>query len=247
MLSWDDFRHVKAIADRGSLGGGAQALGINHSTAFRRLGQIEQRLGVRLFKRSRSGYSLTSTGEEMVRLAQRMEQDVALFMGRRDGKPVRTASSGGGVVPLETIMSQSGLEFLKAMVAGKVPQAPMAATLGFRLVDVTDGSATFEGLPEFRLYNPIGTVHGGFAASLLDSALGCAIFSTMAKGETWTTLELKLNLVRPLSKDTGLVRAEGRVIHRGRTLATSDGTLKDRAGKLYAHATTTCMIFPAKG
>ena len=245
MLSWDDFRHVKAIADRGSLGGAAQALGINHSTAFRRLGQIEQRLGSRLFKRSRAGYSLTPAGEEMVRLAERMEQDVASFERRKNGKPP-AAGPNGGVVPLATIMSQTGLEFLKAMVASKVPQAPMAATLGFRIVDVADGRATFEGNPEFRLYNPIGTVHGGFAASLLDSALGCAIFSTMAKGETWTTLELKLNFVRAMSGDTGPVRAEGRIIHRGRTLATSEGTLKDRAGKLYAHATTTCMIFPVK-
>ena len=92
-------------------------------------------------------------------------------------------------------------------------------------------------MPEFRHYNPIGTVHGGFAATLLDSALGCAIFSTLAKGEAWTTLELKLNFVRPMSKDTGTVRAEGRIIHRGRTVATSEGTVKDRAGKLYAHAT----------
>ena len=82
---------------------------------------------------------------------------------------------------------------------------------------------------------------------LLDLALGCAIFSTIAKGDAWTTLELKFNLVRPLSKDTGPVRAEGRIVHRGRTVATSEGDLKDRAGKLYAHATTTCLIFPAKG
>ena len=250
MLSWDDFRHVKAIADRGSLGGAAKVLGINHSTAFRRLGQIEQRLGARLFKRARSSYSLTSAGEEMVRLAERMERDVASFQPRGHGKRADSGNShaqaGGGVVPLQTIMSQTGLEFLEAMIAGKVPQAPMAASLGFRLVDVGEGHAAFEGVPEFRLYNPIGTVHGGFAASLLDSALGCAIFSTLAKGEAWTTLELKLNFVRPLSLETGPVRAEGRVIHRGRTVATSDGTLKDRAGKLYAHASTTCMIFPGK-
>ena len=246
MLSWDDFRHVKAIADHGSLNGAAQALGINHSTAFRRLGQIEQRLGARLFERGRSGYSLTPAGEEMVRLAERMEQDVASFTSRKNGKPADAKAAGSGVVPLETIMAQTGLEFLKAMIVGEVPQPPMAATLGFRIVDVAEGRAAFEGLPELRLYNPIGTVHGGFAASLLDSALGCAIFSTMAKGETWTTLELKLNFVRAMNKDTGAVRAEGRIIHRGRTVATSEGTLKDRAGKLYAHATTTCMIFPAK-
>ena len=151
-----------------------------------------------------------------------------------------------GIVPIEAIMLRSGLEFLTDMVNGKVPQAPMCATLGFHLVDVATGVAAFEGLPEFRHYNPIGTVHGGFAATLLDSALGCAIFSTMAKGESWTTLELKLNLVRPISKETGEVRAEGRIIHRGRTVATAEGTLKDRAGKLYAHASTTCMVFPAK-
>jgi hypothetical protein len=175
MLSWDDFRHVKAIADRGSLGGAAQALGINHSTAFRRLGQIEQRLGSRLFKRSRAGYSLTPAGEEMVRLAERMEQEVASFEGHKNGKPSKIRPDGG-VVPLATIMSQTGLEFLKAMVAGKVPQAPMAATLGFQIVEVAEGRAAFEGTPELRLYNPIGTVHGGFAASLLDSALGCDFF-----------------------------------------------------------------------
>jgi uncharacterized protein (TIGR00369 family) len=151
-----------------------------------------------------------------------------------------------GVVPAETLQSYKGLDFLQAMVDGKVPQPPMCGTLGFRLAEVADGFAAFEGLPEFRHYNPIGTVHGGFAATLLDSALGCAIFSTMAKGETWTTLELKFNLVRPIFKDTGPVRAEGRIIHRGRTVATSEGTLKDRAGKLYAHATTTCMVFPPK-
>ena len=89
-------------------------------------------------------------------------------------------------------------------------------------------------------------MHGGFAATLLDSALGCAIFSTLTKGDAWTTLELKLNLVRPLTKDSGPVRAQGHIIHRGRTVATAQGELKDGAGKLYAHATTTCMIFPAK-
>jgi uncharacterized protein (TIGR00369 family) len=90
-------------------------------------------------------------------------------------------------------------------------------------------------------------VHGGFTATLLDSALGCAIFSTLLKSDVWTTLELKLNYVRPLTQDTGPVRAEGRIVHRGRSVATSEGDLKDRAGTLYAHATTTCMIFPATG
>ena len=170
-----------------------------------------------------------------------------MLSSAKDDEPAASNMvTGGGVVPAEIVMSQTGLEFLRSMISGKAPQPPMAVTLGFRIVDASEGFAAFEGLPEFRLYNPIGTVHGGFAAALLDSALGCAIFSTLQKGESWTTLELKLNFVRAMSKDTGPVRAEGRIIHRGRTVATSEGTLKDRDGKLYAHATTTCMIFPAK-
>jgi uncharacterized protein (TIGR00369 family) len=150
-----------------------------------------------------------------------------------------------GVVSPEDLNSYGGLDFLKAIIAGTLPQPPISQTLGFHLVEAETGQAAFEGVPEFRHYNPIGTVHGGFTATLLDSALGCAIFSTLVKGDSWTTLELKLNFVRPLTKDTGPVRAEGRIIHRGRTVATSEGDLKDRAGKLYAHASTTCMIFPA--
>jgi uncharacterized protein (TIGR00369 family) len=150
-----------------------------------------------------------------------------------------------GVVPPDVLKSYDGLGFLKAIINRTVPNPPISELLGFHLVEVEEGRAVFEGTPEFRHYNPIGTVHAGFAATLLDSALGCAIFSTIGKGDTWTTLELKFNLVRPMSKDTGPVRAEGRIVHRGRTVATAEGDLKDRAGKLYAHATTTCMIFLA--
>ncbi len=151
-----------------------------------------------------------------------------------------------GVVTPDVLKSYDGLGFLKAIVDGTLPQPPMAELLGFHLLEAENGRAVFEGVPEFRHYNPIGTVHAGFAATLLDSALGCAIFSTIAKGDAWTTLEFKINLVRPLTKDAGPVRAEGCIIHRGRTVATAEGELKDRAGKLYAHASTTCMIFPAK-
>jgi uncharacterized protein (TIGR00369 family) len=150
-----------------------------------------------------------------------------------------------GVVTPEIFKDYDGLGFLQAIIAGALPQPPIAEVLGFHLLEAEKGRAVFEGVPEFRYYNPIGTVHGGFAATLLDSALGCAIFSTLLKGDTWTTLELKLNFVRALTMDTGPVRAEGRVIHRGRTVATSEGDLKDRTGKLYAHATTTCIIFAA--
>ncbi|HWV52392.1 PaaI family thioesterase [Pseudorhodoplanes sp.] len=151
-----------------------------------------------------------------------------------------------GVVPLETLQQYDGLTFLRGLISGQFPAPPIAQTLGFTLNEVDHGRAVFSGEPQFRHYNPIGSVHGGFAMTLLDSALACAIHTTLAKGETYTTLEIKVNLVRPLTKDTGPVRAEGRVIHRGRTVATSEGDIKDASGKLYAHATTTCVIFPAK-
>ena len=148
-----------------------------------------------------------------------------------------------GVVSPEVLLSYDGLDFLQSMIAGKNPNPPICKVLNFHLAQADKGRVEFEGLPDASYYNPIGTVHGGWAATLLDSAMACAIFSTLAKGEAWTTLELKINFVRPLSKDTGVLRAEGRLIHRGRTLATADGDLKDKAGKLYAHGSTTCMIF----
>jgi uncharacterized protein (TIGR00369 family) len=151
-----------------------------------------------------------------------------------------------GVVPVETLLQHDGLTFLRGLIDGTFPAPPITQTLGFALSEVEHGRAVFTGEPQARHYNPIGTVHGGFAMTLLDSALACAIHSTLLKGESYTTLEIKVNLVRPLTKETGLVRAEGRLIHRGRTLGTSEGDIKDSGGRLYAHATTTCMIFPAR-
>lgn len=151
-----------------------------------------------------------------------------------------------GVVSAETLLAHDGLDFLRGILEGRLPAPPMAETLGFRLASAAHGRVTFEGEPQFRHYNPMGTVHAGLAATLLDSALGCAVHSTLKAGEAYTTLEIKVNLVRPLTGETGPVVAEGRIIHRGRTVATADGDLKDRQGRIYAHATTTCMIFPAK-
>jgi uncharacterized protein (TIGR00369 family) len=151
-----------------------------------------------------------------------------------------------GVVSRDVLLSYDGLGFLRAIAEGTLPQPPITQTLGFRLIGAEYGKAIFEGIPEFRHYNPIGAVHGGFFATLLDSAVACSVHSTLAKGETYTTLELKLNLVRALTHETGPVRAEGHVIHRGRTTATAEGQLRDGAGTLYGHASTTCMIFPAK-
>ncbi len=151
-----------------------------------------------------------------------------------------------GVVAADVLLAQDGLSFLRALIAGKYPPPPITETLGFTLTEVAHGRAVFTGMPSFRYYNPINVVHGGWSATLLDSAVGCAVHSTLAQGEAYTTLELKLNLVRAITKDTGRVMAEGRLLHRGRSVATAEGYLRDDRGKLYAHATTTCMIFPAK-
>jgi uncharacterized protein (TIGR00369 family) len=151
-----------------------------------------------------------------------------------------------GIVPLDFQRTHDGVDILKAIIARTVPHPPIGKALNFHLIEAGEGRVVFEGQPLQEFYNPVGTVHGGFAATLLDSALACAIWSTLKAGEGSTTVELKLNLVRPILAESGPLRAEGRLIHRGRTIATSEGDLKDRAGKLYAHATTTCMIFPLK-
>jgi uncharacterized protein (TIGR00369 family) len=136
----------------------------------------------------------------------------------------------------------SGLDLLRAMLEGELPLAPIQSLLGYDLVEAEEGRVVFEGHPGEQHYNPIGSVHGGFAATLLDSALGAAVHSTLAQGEAYVTLEVKFNLVRPITADTGDVLAEGRVVHRGRTVATSEADLRDGGGKLLAHATSTCLI-----
>jgi len=138
---------------------------------------------------------------------------------------------------------KSGLEALREVFEGRLPPPPIAETMGFTGVHVEEGKAVFEGEPAEYLYNPIGVVHGGFAMALLDSAMGCAVHSTMKVGERYTTLEVKTNFVRPITLDTGRVRCEGVVIHRGGTIATAEGKLiAIESGKLLAHGTTTCLI-----
>ena len=151
-----------------------------------------------------------------------------------------------GVASRDVLLSYDGLTFLQALIDGKLPAPPITETLGFTLVEVEKGRAVFAGTPTFQLYNPINVVHGGWIATLLDSALGCAVHSTLAKGEGYATLELKLNIVRSVTIETGRVTAEGRLLHRGRSVGTAEGYLRDAAGALYAHGTTTCMIFPSK-
>ena len=149
-----------------------------------------------------------------------------------------------GVTPLDQVKHLSGLEFLQGILEGRFPPPLIGAALKFELVEVEHGRAVFEGVPEFAFYNPIGVVHGGYAATLLDSCMGCAVHTTLPAGQAYTTLEFKINFVRPMTDKTGLVRAEGRVIHPGNRAATAEGSLYDARGKLLAHATTTCLIFP---
>jgi uncharacterized protein (TIGR00369 family) len=132
---------------------------------------------------------------------------------------------------------------MQAMLDGQAPRPPISETLDFLLVSVADGEAIFQGRPQFKHYNPLGSVHGGWFATLLDSALGCAVHTTMPVGRGYTTLEFKVNLVRALTDQVPLVRAIGRVVHRGRQVTTSEATLVGHDGKLYAHASTTCLLF----
>lgn len=137
----------------------------------------------------------------------------------------------------------SGLEYIRLIFDGELPQPPIAELMGFRGVECEHGRAVFEMSPGPQHYNPIGTVHGGVALTLLDSAMGCAVHTTLGAGVGYTTLELKTNFVRPIRAETGLIRCEGTVVHGGSRVATAEGRLVDATGKLLAHGTTTCLIF----
>ena len=138
----------------------------------------------------------------------------------------------------------SGLEYLRRIAAGELPRPPISALLNFGLVELGEGRAVFSAEPAEYHYNPIGVVHGGLAATLLDSAMGCAVHTTLPAGVGYTTLELKVNFVRPMTTRTGRVRCEATLIHRGGRVATAEGRVVDEGGKLYAHGTTTCLILP---
>jgi len=141
----------------------------------------------------------------------------------------------------ELAPAPTGLQQLEAMLAGG-GRAAIGDTLGFRMTLAEEGRVVFEAVPGAHVYNPIGTVHGGYAATLLDSACGCAVHSKLSATQAYTTLELKVAYHRAMTKDTGLVRAEGRVISIGRRAAFAEATLKDADGRLYASATSTLLV-----
>ena len=152
-----------------------------------------------------------------------------------------------GVASFETVMSMSGLEYMKAMIAGECPAPPISKTLNFWLTEAEEGKCVFEGEPTFDSYNPLGIVHGGWPLTLIDSATGCAAHTCLPAGVGYTTVETKANMVRPLSDKTGLVRCTGNVIARGRQIMTAEARLETLAGKLIAHGTSTLITLSPPG
>lgn len=157
------------------------------------------------------------------------------------------AGAGPGVARPDQVAGKSGLETLQAMLRGELPYAAIARTLDFQLMEVAEGRAVFQGRPGADHLNPMGGIHGGWYATLLDSALGCAVHTLMPPGRGYTTAELGVNLVKAIPPGkVQRVRAEGRVLHCGRQLATAEAKLVGPDGTLYAHATTTCLVFELK-
>ncbi|WP_066269614.1 PaaI family thioesterase [Hydrogenophaga palleronii] len=174
-------------------------------------------------------------------LAQWTDQYDAVTQRLRGG-------AGAGLARPADLAGLTGLQQMQAMLEGRLPYPHIADTLDFSLVEIGEGHAVLQGTPQLKHYNPLGSVHGGWYATLLDSAVGCAVHTVMPAGRAYTTAELSVNIVRAASARSGPLRAIGKVLHAGRQLATAEGRIVGPDGKLYAHATTTCLIFevPAK-
>lgn len=160
-----------------------------------------------------------------------------------DDLRVRAKLSPAGVTSASQLASMSGKALFDAMFDGELPSPPIGETLDFIPIHIENGHAIFQGRPGQKHYNPLGSVHGGWFCTILDSAVGCAIHSTLPAGKAYTTLEIKVNMIRALTKAIPLVRAEANIIHVGGQTATAEGRIVGPDGKLYAHATTTCLIF----
>jgi uncharacterized protein (TIGR00369 family) len=170
------------------------------------------------------------------------EATLELWLARE--REVRLLLASPGKIPAEEIARTDGLGFLERIGRGELPLPPIMQALDFVPVEIERGRAVFQGTPKPDYYNPIGSVHGGYIATLLDSAVGCAVHSMLERGFGYTTLELKVNFVRPITDRTGPVRAEGHVVNVSRQVGVAQGRLVDPAGRMYAWGSTTCMIFP---
>lgn len=172
------------------------------------------------------------------------EQQKTITSWQAQETAIRAKLGPSGVATLEQLKASSGMEFLQRIWDGELPSAPIGHTMDFVPIEGEPGRVVFQGTPGRQHYNPIGSVHGGYFCTLLDSAVGCAVQSMLPKGMGYTTLELKVNLIRALTDKTGPVRAEGKVIQVGGKVGIAEGRIFDSGGKLYAHASTTCLIFP---
>jgi uncharacterized protein (TIGR00369 family) len=151
-----------------------------------------------------------------------------------------------GIATHDELMAEDGLSFLRGMIEGRHPCAPYADTMDIHIVEAEEGRVIFVGKPSARYVNPLGVIQGGWAATILDGAMAHVVHTTLKAGDEYTTLEMKINFVRPVLPSSGPLRCEAKIIHRGSRTATSEGQLLDKHGKLLAHGTETCMIFPAK-
>ncbi|MBC5765905.1 PaaI family thioesterase [Ramlibacter albus] len=172
-----------------------------------------------------------------------MNQLEAWLAQEREVQARLDAGAGCGVSRPDQVAGKSGLELMQAMLRGELPYPPIAQTLNFQLLEADEGRALFQGTPSPAHFNPMGGIHGGWYATLLDSALGCAVHTMMPAGRAYTTAELNVNLVKAIGPKVQRVRAEGKVVHCGRQLATAEARLYGPDGTLYAHATTTCLVF----
>jgi uncharacterized protein (TIGR00369 family) len=154
----------------------------------------------------------------------------------------RVARSAAELPTSADIGALSGVEFMRSIAAGRLAAAPISELANMRLADVEEGRVVFEAEPRFAHYNPLGSVHGGWFGILLDSAMACAVMTRLARGQAYTTLEYKINILRPAFETTGPLRATGRSVHAGRRTATAEGRLEDAEGRLYATGTTTCLV-----
>jgi uncharacterized protein (TIGR00369 family) len=159
--------------------------------------------------------------------------------------PNRTAARTYGTVSTEQRKQMTGLQFVQGLADATLPLNTIAQTLGYDVIEAIEGRVVITAVPGGGHLNPSGTVHGGYSAVLLDSCMGLAIQSTLEKGFASTTLEFKISLVRPITPETGEIRAEGFVLNRGRRVGTAEGKITDSKGRLLAHGTTTCMVFEA--
>jgi uncharacterized protein (TIGR00369 family) len=178
---------------------------------------------------------------------QQWTQQLDAVLASQQSSPFAHAQHSDGLSMTQRLAGKSGLEVMTLWLEGQTNSPRISKTMDFHLVELGDGLAIFQGTPGEQHFNPMGTVHGGWFATLMDSALGCAVHTKLPAGKAYTTSQINMNIVRAAHANTGPLRAVGTVVHMGRQVATSEAKIIDPSGKLYAHATSTCYVFDARG